>query len=412
MKIAIIGGSIAGKITAHALKEQGHQVTLFTRNLNPVPQSSQAHIFLNSGLRCANRIIPDLIPALKKNRVSIQDVGKLWKSYFQQGVIKRGDFGILVPACSRQRFENVLTQLVFDDQSIRVIEENVAKVLLSFDQPPSIQTQETQYDDFDWVIDASGTNSKNRDWLAQLNIQTTSSRIKVDLSYATATVKNAAIPEPFTGIICAPSAPTHNTAGLVIKLEDDDYIATMNLVGKAFDKNMTDKATFLKATQSLRAPEIHEALKDADFAEIKLYHKEYNTLHHFERSKRWPAGFLITGDAVCSQNPLYGQGMSCAFMAAEQIQSSIGNLNNPLKLQKRIQTIYAVPFANGAAEDSRWETTEYAPSSKLVNAITDKLMRGATNNATTAEALLRQVHMVDAPTAIFKPSVLWRWIGS
>jgi hypothetical protein len=64
-------------------------------------------------------------------------------------------------------------------------------------------------------------------------------------------------------------------------------------------------------------PSIYEALRIAQpLTPIRGSGTPENHWRHFERMHGWPMGFIVTGDAVCAFNPIYGQGMTVSAMDA------------------------------------------------------------------------------------------------
>jgi hypothetical protein len=80
----------------------------------------------------------------------------------------------------------------------------------------------------------------------------------------------------------------------------------------------------LDFADSLAFPQIGEAIRvGTPLSGISTWRNNANRLRHFDRLPRWPGGFVTLGDAVCSFNPVYGQGMSVAGLEALDLRSEL-----------------------------------------------------------------------------------------
>ena len=60
-----------------------------------------------------------------------------------------------------------------------------------------------------------------------------------------------------------------------------------------------------------------------------------NRFHHFERIQDRPTGSLLTGEAACAFNPVYGQGVSAAAFAAGTLGNLLRRHRTPMALTRR-----------------------------------------------------------------------------
>jgi hypothetical protein len=124
-----------------------------------------------------------------------------------------------------------------------------------------------------------------------------------------------------------------------------------------------DEEGFLQWAQELADPSIYEAIRIAQpLTPIRGYGTPENHFHHFELMQRWPAGFIVTGDAVCAFNPIYGQGMTVSAFDAMVLKRCLQEHQNSSRVnfeqhfQQQLAETIATPWLLATSEDLRWPT--------------------------------------------------------
>jgi flavin-dependent dehydrogenase len=66
-------------------------------------------------------------------------------------------------------------------------------------------------------------------------------------------------------------------------------------------------------------PVVHDLVSARPLTEIVTHRFSANHGWLYAQMKRFPEGYLVIGDAMCSFNPIYGHGMSVAATEARAI---------------------------------------------------------------------------------------------
>jgi 2-polyprenyl-6-methoxyphenol hydroxylase-like FAD-dependent oxidoreductase len=128
--------------------------------------------------------------------------------------------------------------------------------------------------------------------------------------------------------------------------------------------------------------------------------------------RRFPDGLLVLGDAICSFNPAYGQGMTVAALQAQALGECLRR--GPNDLARRYFRAAAKPigvawqFAVGG-DLSLPEVEGPRPLAvRLSNRYVSRLHAAAETDIAVAEQFTRVVGLLDPPATLLHPRMLLR----
>jgi 2-polyprenyl-6-methoxyphenol hydroxylase-like FAD-dependent oxidoreductase len=433
----VIGAGMAGLLAARVLASHFKQVTLVERDRLPkglqarkgVPQGRMLHAMLPCGQQIIERLFPGYSRELEAAGAVSLHMATDALVLTSAGWLDRRANGWPVLSASRPLFEGVLRNLLHELPGVTVLDRHdVTSLITSPDRRqvtgavlrPLDNLASIRELDADLVVDASGRGSRAPVWLSEAGYPTpTTTTVDPNVGYASRIYR---IPGDFCAdwqmIMLLSQPPLIPRAGYLMPIEDSQWM--MALIGAAGDHPPADEGGFAEFTRSLRHPIIADALAGAEpVTPICAYRGTANRLCHYERLTRQPERFVILGDAVCAFNPVYGQGMSTAALAAEildaclrdqQRQHPAGNLDGlARRFQRRLAHRNGDPWMLSTGEDLRYPTTtgmNVSVRTRLMHRYVDRLLPVVLQDLRIAEIYLQVFGMLARPTALFAPRVL------
>jgi 2-polyprenyl-6-methoxyphenol hydroxylase-like FAD-dependent oxidoreductase len=143
-----------------------------------------------------------------------------------------------------------------------------------------------------------------------------------------------------------------------------------------------------------------------------------NLRRRYDKLARLPAGFLVFGDAYCSFNPLYGQGMTVAALQAEALRATLQRATEAdarsAELPRRFFAAAAKPvdvawqFAIGGDLSLPQVAGVRTAQVRATNAYVARIIAAGERNPKVSEAFLRVLAFLDPPERLFAPDVAGR----
>jgi 2-polyprenyl-6-methoxyphenol hydroxylase-like FAD-dependent oxidoreductase len=428
----VIGGSMAGLLAARVLSERFERVTIVERDSFPVgpefrkgvPQSRHLHAFLMRGRMISERLFPGLEEELEEAGAELLDVATDGEWLTPAGFSPHFRSGLPLLMCSRDLLEWTVRKRVAALPQVRFLQKTDVTGLLPTPDGKEVAAVEIHSRDggnseeilhTDLAVDASGRNSNASKWLEALGYAPPEETyINAHLGYASRIFKR---PErlhlDWKGIYVQAAPPEITRGGVIMPLEGNRWMVT--LYGLGGDHPPTDEEGFVDFARSLRTPMLYEAIKYAEpISSISGYRDTANRRRHYEKLSRQPHNFLVTGDAACAFNPVYGQGMTTAALGAEVLEECLresedGSLTGRSKrFQKRLAKINAGPWLMATGEDFRVDGVEGGEATlatRLTHRYMDRVIALSVHDIEVRRTFLEVFHMLKAPTALFGPDI-------
>jgi hypothetical protein len=211
----------------------------------------------------------------------------------------------------------------------------------------------------------------------------------------------------------APTLERPTGAGL-LAYENGTLICT--LIGVGGQKLPNDLPGLMAFAADLFPPHIAAALAASEpLGAVSAQNYPVSVWRRSDKLRRFPKRFLVIGDAVCSFNPVYGQGMTSAALQAIALRDCLASGSTadlatryfrattrklrPIWRANRFNDFVVLPVDG-------WRSIPR----RFLNWCQDKVMAAAANDIVLTEIFVRTIHLVDSPTRLMHPTMLKRII--
>ena len=423
---------MAGLLAARVLADHFEQVILLERDKFPppgsnrkgVPQGKHTHVLLERGRQIMEKYLPGLtedLIQLGANRIADASQDIAW---FQSGQFHRpGASGISGIGVSRPTLESVVRTHVLSLPNVHCVEKcNVTGLITTADKSrvTGVQrilsehnnTEETMTADL--VVDAGGRGSRSPKWLETLGYrQPQVEEVKIGLGYTSCFYHRERAHMPGHDGIVFLTTPPNKRLGVMLAQDGNRWVVTLG--GYLGDHVPTNYPEFIESAKNLPAPDIYNIIKDTKLLSgPEAYKFTANLWRHYEKLTLFPEGFLVFGDALCSFNPIYGQGMTVAAMESEVLDACLikGEKKIAERFFAKVSKIISPSWDTAVGSDLSFAEVEghRTPLVRFLNWYISKLHLAAHHDAEVSIAFLKVINMTAPPPSILHPKILWRVI--
>lgn len=417
----VIGASMSGLCVASVLAEHFAEVTVLerdsltggTEHRRGVPQGSQLHILQPRGARDLEALFPGLLSELEGAGVPVlPDFDRVHADFGGHVQCRQASIGFPFFLASRPFLEATVRARALPRVQLRASTETTALIaegsriagVVVRDANGSARLQA------DLVVDCSGRGGRCAVWLNELGFGTPAQeRIDVDIAYAAAILQMPEVRPGADECLAVAATPARPWGLGSLHQENDRWILTA--YGYHAHHPPLDRSGLLDLAKQLVPHHWFLALEDAQWPDRAIGTRFPSSVRRrYDRMRRFPDGLLVLGDALCSFNPIYGQGMTIGAIEALALRDCLTRGHDGLA--RRVYAAVDKPLGTawqlGATADRRFPGVAGGRPLhvRALERYVDLLQAAACHDPRVTAAFWRVSSLLDPPGALFSPRVV------
>jgi 2-polyprenyl-6-methoxyphenol hydroxylase-like FAD-dependent oxidoreductase len=431
----VLGASMAGLLAARSLSEFYDTVSVVERDPLPetgpgagtarrgVPQGRHLHGLLPRGAQVFEELFPGILDQLVLDGAHYMDGRDLSRVHYDVGG------HLMVRSGSASSFTAYLATRPFLEEHVRARLRAIGNVTLLVDHDivgltvtPNRRrvtgirvldrrTREDATLDADLVVDATGRGSRTPAWLEYLGYdRPREDHVAVQLTYVSQLLRMPPDALHEQGFIVG-NVPGRPHGLGILQAENDTW--TFTVFGIAGHEAPPDLMAMCEYVEDYAPARLLAAVRAAEpIGEPARHRQPSSRWRRYDKIRRFPKGLLVTGDAICSFNPVYGQGMTVAALEALALRDCLSR--GTTDLARRFFRAAAAPIRQAwelsANPDLSMPEIEGTPPllTQLLNLYVDRVLAAAEYDPAAVEQFFRVTALLDPATRLLRPSMIWR----
>lgn len=422
-RAVVLGGSVAGVLGARVLADHYREVTVVDRDTFPeaglrrrgVPQDRHIHALQSLGKRAIEQLFPGVTEELVADGAVVGEWGRDSTMCFFGQRLHPVDADLELLAASRPLLEGHLRARLEQLPNVTFLEAHGATGLeLDAGGRRVIGVRVLPFRDggvedtlrADLVVDATGRGSRLPRWLEDAGYGIPDEdETGLDVTYTSARFPRHVDDDKHV-IIVGAVAPEGRRGGGAIAVEGDSWVVTLGgVLGEQAPSHLDG---FVDYAATLAVADVHELIRDREpLSDFVVMRYATGRRRRYERLDRFPDGLVVLGDALCSFNPVYGQGMSVAAAEALALAACLddGGESIGTRFLTAVQPLVDDAWSLAAGGDAQYvDDGEPTPlPQRLIDRYQRRLLAVAGHDPEVSRAFREVMAMVARPPSLLRP---------